>query len=324
MYIVSMDKDAVSGYIVIHESVLRGTKAMSFSKQFVNAVQHVFHVEGGYADRPRKHDPGGPTMYGITLRTFNRFLKQQLDQDPVDKHTMRRRLEQNRGLAETIYYTLYWRPIYGTGIPEAIRLVLFDIHILQGRRGLQRVQAMLKVRQDGVIGPKTAEKIIEATDTIEKAEAFLGRISNDRIKYLKTRAHWDVNGKGWTKRVNYIHYRAMELALQVEDDTDEPLVQRDPLSGTQTALTDNEPTVSTVDESETEKESTVEETKPAWLSKTIIANVIGLAATILGFLGFGIDPETQSAIVENLWTIVVGIMFLVSTIGRIVATTKIG
>lgn len=52
--------------------------------------------------------------------------------------------------------------------------------------------------------------------------------------------------------------------------------------------------------------------KPLWQSKTFWANLVALAATILGVFSFEISAETQTAIVGGVMAVVNILMRLVS------------
>ena len=109
---------------------------------FARAVSRVFSNEGGYANNPR--DPGGETMWGITLRVARahgytgemRFLPKET--------------------ALSIYEREYWLPIRGDELPFPVAYQLFDFSANSGPiQAIRSLQTTLGVKVDGVFGPRT-------------------------------------------------------------------------------------------------------------------------------------------------------------------------
>ncbi len=66
------------------------------------------------------------------------------------------------------------------------------------------------------------------------------------------------------------------------------------------------------------------ETKPWYLSKTIIGGTVTVAAAIGGAFGLHIDLATQQGLVEAILYLTGGLGGVVSIIGRIMAVHKVG
>ena len=67
----------------------------------------------------------------------------------------------------------------------------------------------------------------------------------------------------------------------------------------------------------------MEETKPIYLSKTVIASVIVILATVLGPFGINIDAGTQTQLVDFILAIVTAVAGIVAIYGRVKATKVI-
>jgi hypothetical protein len=63
--------------------------------------------------------------------------------------------------------------------------------------------------------------------------------------------------------------------------------------------------------------------KPIFLSRTVWANLVGLVALALGFLGFDTRGLDEAAVVESILQIVAAGSFVLSTFFRIVATRQL-
>ena len=63
--------------------------------------------------------------------------------------------------------------------------------------------------------------------------------------------------------------------------------------------------------------------KSIFLSRTVWANLVGLVALALGFLGFDIRGLDEAAVVESILQIVAAGSFVLSTVFRIVATRRL-
>lgn len=111
------------------------------------ALTVIFENEGGFAND--KDDHGGATNYGITQGVYHDWLEDH-----------GRALEPVRNITKTtaaeIYRTNYWLDGQCDKLPEHLALVHFDMCVNAGvRQAALILQRALKVKDDGVIGPKT-------------------------------------------------------------------------------------------------------------------------------------------------------------------------
>ncbi len=117
---------------------------------FESGLRIVLSHEGGYANDPLDH--GGPTNFGITQDTYNRFrthIKAGLkDVKGITKDEVRQ-----------IYRLFYWMDGKCNKIAEVLpdlAIIHFDTAVNHGVGGAAHIlQKSLGVEDDGIIGPKT-------------------------------------------------------------------------------------------------------------------------------------------------------------------------
>jgi lysozyme family protein len=106
--------------------------------------------EGGFCDV--KGDPGGATNHGITMAELSTVLGRPATIADVRAITTAQ--------AESIYRPRYWNAINCDALPAGIDLVVFDFGINAGSgTSVMQLQGLLKVRQDGDVGPVTLEAL---------------------------------------------------------------------------------------------------------------------------------------------------------------------
>lgn len=121
---------------------------MKMSAKFLLAVEEVLKNEGGYVNHPS--DPGGATNFGITQRTYPQLNIRTL----------------TVAQAKEIYYVDWWtKGPYESITSQAIATKLFDTAVNTGtKRAFKFLQQACNnlgsnLKVDGVIGPKTIERV---------------------------------------------------------------------------------------------------------------------------------------------------------------------
>lgn len=117
------------------------------------AFRYLFKNEGSvYTNDP--DDSGGPTKYGITKRTYERFFGHEVLDSEIEHMTP--------AIAKQIYAAHYWAPLHcGEIKPAGFAIAFFDTGVLYGvgktalfiQRSLSLCGAPIKL--DGIIGDKT-------------------------------------------------------------------------------------------------------------------------------------------------------------------------
>ena len=166
---------------------------------FETAMEHIIAVEGSrYTDHPS--DRGGPTKYGITLITLERYRRKP--QKPIDVRNLTRRD------ATKIYYDLYWVPLRLNEIKDDMEaLVIFDFGVHCGNRvaiklaqkSLNLADPWLKLAEDGIVGPQT----IKALNSVEPKQFgfyFFKGVQSRYITIVKRDPTQLVFLHGWMNR----------------------------------------------------------------------------------------------------------------------------
>ena len=151
---------------------------MKFDQAFDKLIGH----EGGYSNHPS--DPGGETMWGVTLRV----ARAAGYQGPMSALL--------RGTAADIYRRQYWDAVKADQLPEAIRYDVFDAAVNSGvGQAAKWLQRALGVKDDGVIGAQTVAAALMAGPTLP------ARYNGTRLQFMTDLAGWSSFGKGWARRI---------------------------------------------------------------------------------------------------------------------------
>lgn len=110
----------------------------------------ILNSEAGWSDRAI--DAGGPTMRGITLETFGKFMGRSVSIAEL------RAITPDQVLA--IYEREVWRPSHAGDCPPGVDLMVFDAATNSGwPRAVRWLQQALGVTADDVVGPATLAAI---------------------------------------------------------------------------------------------------------------------------------------------------------------------
>ena len=163
---------------------------------FDDALEAIFHWEGGFSDHPE--DPGGDTNFGITIAT----LRDWRAPEPVTKEDVR---TLTRAEAAEIYRANYWDDCRCGELPAGTALALFDSAVNQGPvRARRFLQTAARVEADGIFGPITMAAVA-AADQAALLDEFMARRA---VHYASLTATFHL---GWYRRVMDIHHRALAL-----------------------------------------------------------------------------------------------------------------
>ena len=187
--------------------------------------------------------------------------------------------------AAAIYRRLYWDAVRADELPQGLGLTVFDLAVNSGpSRAVRMLQNVLGVEPDGLVGPLT----LNAARAADPAET-IRRLTRSRLGFLTRLATWPVFGRGWRRRVLAVEQEALRLAAS------------SPPQGTNDMI----------------------DTKTILASRTIWANLIGLASLALSLLGFDASALNTGAFVEAAVQLVAAASFVASTVFRILATKQI-
>ena len=166
-----------------------------FTSAFSFAFDMLLIHEGGYVNDPR--DPGGETKFGISDRADGR-----IDGKHKGKPIKTLTLED----AKQIYKEEYWDKAHCNSFDDVVAICLFDTAVNQGvDTAIKMLQRTLKVKEDGIIGPKTISAAVAQCSTLP--HAFL----LDRIMSYTNTKNFNIYGRGWVARAINTYYKARQF-----------------------------------------------------------------------------------------------------------------
>ncbi|MCA0422117.1 MAG: hypothetical protein LCH61_02125 [Proteobacteria bacterium] len=229
-------------------------------------------------------DPGGATKYGITRKVLAEWRGRSVSIADVRALT--------RSEVEAIYRRLYWETVGGDELPGGVDVAVFDLAVNSGvGRASRTLQQAVGAVPDGIVGVDT----VRAARALP-ADALVRLICTARRSFLQKLRIFPTFGRGWLRRVDAIEALGLSLA------------------GRETV------------QSKTAKKETMPMllTKTMLESRTVWANLIGLAALVGDVWGLNTGAIDQSALVDAVLKVTSGLSFVASTVFRIRATRLIG
>lgn len=154
----------------------------------------------GFVNDP--NDNGGATMVGVTIGTYRSYCKYKGMRSPSvnDLKNMPYKVWRD------VVYTMYWNKWKADTIADqSVANMIVDWLWHSGAVTIKKVQALLGVTADGIVGPKTiaalnSDKDIE-TKVYNARKAYFEAI----VKRNPSQKKWL---KGWMNRINDIYKRS--------------------------------------------------------------------------------------------------------------------
>ena len=159
--------------------------------------------EGGFVNDPK--DRGGATNMGVTLNTWKRVGYDKDKDGDIDVKDLK--LLSKEDVVKKVLKPYYWDKWRADEINnQSIANILVDWVYTSGKYGITKVQAMLNLKPDGVVGNKTLSTI---NDYPNQRQLFQ-RIKNERLAFIdrivKNNPSQRRFLKGWKNRVNAFKY----------------------------------------------------------------------------------------------------------------------
>ena len=168
--------------------------------RFYRALPLVLAHEGGFANHPR--DPGGATMQGITQRTYDAW---RTAQGLPARHVRQLEAEER----DTIYHDQYWRAVRADDLPDGLAYAVFDFAVNSGpARAVQKLQRILRVAADGIVGNITLAAVRARNDLV----GLIREYQNARRAFVRRLATFDTFGRGWERRIADVEAEAVAFA----------------------------------------------------------------------------------------------------------------
>lgn len=159
--------------------------------------------EGGFANDPV--DKGGATNMGVTLNTWKRVGYDKDKDGDIDVKDLK--LLSKDDVIKKVLKPYYWDKWRADEINnQSIANILVDWVWASGKYGITKVQAMLNLKPDGVVGNKT----LSAINDYPNQRQLFQRIKNERLAFIdrivKSNPSQRRFLKGWKNRVNAFKY----------------------------------------------------------------------------------------------------------------------
>ena len=168
------------------------------TKNFRDCLELVLKHEGGFVNH--KDDPGGMTNLGVTKKVWEEWVRHEVDEKQMRALTP--------ALVAPMYEMRYWRTSYCEKLPRGLDLLVFSMAVNAGAgRSVKLLQDAIGVLPDGVIGPRTMERINEAN-----VETLIDKFSEARTAFYKGLKLFPVFGKGWLNRTDKERLEALDMA----------------------------------------------------------------------------------------------------------------
>jgi lysozyme family protein len=161
-----------------------------------DAITQVYKDEGGYSNDAG--DPGGPTMYGITIWDARKYWKPGATATDVKNMP--------KSVAADIYEQHYAHPLAYDQLPSGVDYAILDYGINSGNsRATKVLQRIVGVPVDGIMGPAT----VSAANKYDPIK-LINSIYDERVSFLKGLGKPQFM-KGWLSRCS----RGRKLALDL-------------------------------------------------------------------------------------------------------------
>lgn len=158
--------------------------------------------EGGFVNDP--DDSGGATNKGVTIKTWKQVGYDKDGDGNIDVKDLK--LLTVDDVIKVVLKPHYWdRWKADEIVSQSVANICVDWVWASGKPGITRVQKLLGVKQDGVVGPKTLAALNSGSPL-----SLFGAIKQERIKFIDEICIKNPKNlkfkKGWLNRLNDLKY----------------------------------------------------------------------------------------------------------------------
>jgi lysozyme family protein len=157
--------------------------------------------EGGYSNHPT--DPGGPTNFGITIFDYRKYVKPGATAADVRAMTVDE--------AKRIYRTRYWDAQRCDELASGLDYAVFDYGVNSGIGRSAKVLRRLLELSDR---PANISDDVIAAANAADVMTLIGKICDERLRFLRSLRTWRVFGAGWSRRVAEVKASASKMAAK--------------------------------------------------------------------------------------------------------------
>lgn len=154
----------------------------------------------GFADDP--DDRGGATMVGVTIGTYRSYCKYKGKKVPSVTDLKNISYKEWRDIIHTMFWSKWKADLIED---QNVANMIVDWVWASGQGiGIKRVQKILGVTADGIVGPKTIAAVNAQNPKELFKKVYDGRAAhfNAIVKANPSQKKWL---KGWMNRINYIY-----------------------------------------------------------------------------------------------------------------------
>lgn len=151
----------------------------------------------GWSNDP--YDTGGATMVGVTIGTYRSYCRYKGWKTPSVEDLKNIQYKVWRD----IVYTMYWNKWKADTISDqSVANMVVDWVWHSGATTIKKVQALLGVTADGIVGPKTIAALNNAKDINKRLYDARKAYFDAIVAKNPSQKKWL---KGWMNRLNYIY-----------------------------------------------------------------------------------------------------------------------
>ena len=164
-------------------------------------VPKILALEGGFVDDPA--DRGGATNMGVTLSTWKKVGYDKDGDGDIDSDDIRRLSKQD---AVTVLKHGYWNRWKADQINnQSVAEILVDWVWNSGKWGIIIPQRLLKVQEDGIVGPATLYAVNTANQRGLHAAIFQAR-GRFILELVRNHPEQKKFLDGWMNRLNQFRF----------------------------------------------------------------------------------------------------------------------
>jgi len=171
------------------------------NSNFEKCLEMLLVHEGGFVNHPS--DPGGMTNLGVTKQTWQEWVGHDVSEKEMRSLTPT--------MVAPLYKRKYWDACRADELISGLDYCVFDVSVNSGvGRAIKLLQSSVGATPDGGFGSITAALVKKAE---EDPQRIIELFSAKRLEFLESLKAFPVFGKGWSRRVQEVKDKALEMSL---------------------------------------------------------------------------------------------------------------
>jgi len=170
------------------------------NSNFEKCLEMLLVHEGGFVNHP--DDPGGMTNLGVTKKVWEEWVGHDVAEKEMRNLTPT--------MVAPLYKRKYWDACRADELISGLDYCVFDVAVNSGvGRAIKLLQSSVGATPDGGFGSITAALVKKAE---EDPTRIIELFSAKRLEFLESLKAFPVFGKGWSRRVQEVKDKALEMA----------------------------------------------------------------------------------------------------------------